>query len=161
MERFDGLRESDPAVIARHLALRGYLHDEVLARVDALLAERYLVEPTRRIPGSLSCVLRNGFVRPTEGEIWPAVFLTAVNIYPAVCLQITPARLTALGTALNGPQRLRHRHWEDWWGWETTLADLRPRFFELPPDEQLDTLMGWYAERLEWLAHNGLLVRKG
>ena len=160
MDSFEGLRESDPAVVARYLALRGCLHDTVLARVETLLCERYLVEPTRRIPATLTAVARNGFVRPAEGEIWPVVFLTAVDIYPALCIQITPERLTALGTTLNGPQRLRHRHWEDWWGWETRLADLRPRFFELPAAEQLDTLLGWYAECLEWLARNALLTRK-
>lgn len=160
MDGFDNLRESDPAAVARYLALRGFLHDQVLARVETLLGEHFLVEPTRRVPGALTCVLRNGFVRPAEGEIWPAVFLTAVNIYPAVCIQIAAERLTALGTAINGPQRLRHRHWEEWWGWETCLADLRPRFFDQPCDEQLDTLVGWYMDRFTWLARNGLLQRK-
>ena len=160
MDTFDGLRESDPAVVARYLALRGCVHDQLLVRVEALLTERYVVEPTRRVPATLTAVLRNGFVRAGEGEIWPAVFLTAVDIYPAICIQITPERLTALGTALNGPQRLRHRHWEDWWGWESRLADVQPRFFELPAGEQLDALLGWYAERFEWLARNGLLRRK-
>lgn len=160
MDSFDGLRESDPAVTARYLGLRGYFHDHVLPRVETLLTERYAVQPVKRLSATLSVVLRGGFDRPGEGELWPAVFLTAVDIFPAICLQITAERLTGLGTALNGPRRIRHRHWEDWWGWESRLADLRPRFFELAASEQLDTLVGWYADHLEWLAHNGLLVRR-
>jgi hypothetical protein len=61
---------------------------------------------------------------------------------------------------LEGPQRLRHRHWEDWWGWETTLAGVHPQFFALSADQQGEAMLAWYTEHLAWLARSGLLRRK-
>jgi hypothetical protein len=60
---------------------------------------------------------------------------------------------------LNGPQRIRHRHWEDWWGWETSPAALRPDFFDLAAAAQDDAMVAWYVEHLEWLAQSGLMQR--
>jgi hypothetical protein len=83
-----------------------------------------------------------------------------VDITLALCVQITGERLAGLGTVLHGPQRLRHRHWEDWWGWETTLTGVHPGFYGLTPEGQEEAILAWFGDRLEWLAHNGLLQRK-
>jgi len=155
----DGIRVSDAAGVARYLQLRSHFHDRVLSRVESHIEARYRVEPTRRITATLVALVRAGFTRPIEGELWPVVFLTPVDVSLALCVQITAERLTHLGTVLNGPQRIRHRHWEDWWGWETSLEGLGPKFFELPAAEQDDAMVAWYIEHLEWLAQSGLMQR--
>ncbi len=155
----DEIRVSDAAVVTRYLQLRGHFHDCILPRVESHIEARYRVQPTRRLTATLVALVRGGYTRPSEGELWPVVFLTPVDISLALCAQITPERLTNLGTVLNGPQRIRHRHWEDWWGWETGLAALRPNFFELSAAEQDGAMVAWYAEHLEWLAQGGLMQR--
>jgi hypothetical protein len=160
MEPSEGLRVSDAAVVGRYLQLRSEFHERLLARVELHIRDVYDVQPTRRITPTLVALTRLGFVRPGEGELWPVVFLTAVDITLALCVQLDADRLASLGTVLKGPQRLRHRHWEDWYGWETDLAGVHPKFFDLAPDKQEDALLGWYADRLDWLANNGLLARK-
>jgi hypothetical protein len=160
MDSWEGLRVSDPAVAARYLQLRSHFHDRLLAQVERHVTEHYQVQPARRIPPTLVAVTRSGFVRSGEGEMWPVVFMTAVDITLALCVQISAERLAILGTMLNGPQRLRHRGWEDWWGWETGLAGAHERFFSLTPTEQDDAMLGWYMAGLEWLAHSGLLPKK-
>lgn len=156
----DGLRASDVALVARYLQVRSYFHDRVLGRVETLVEERYQVQTTKRITATLVALVRSGFVRSVEGEVWPVVFLTPVDVSLAVCAQIRADRLASLGTTIGGPQRNRHRHWEDWWGWEIKLADVRPSFFSLPAAEQDEALIGWYLERFEWLAQNRLLQRQ-
>ncbi len=160
MDPSEVFRVSDSAVVSRYLHVRSRLHDRILARVELLAGQLYDVELTHRIVPTLTAMTRTGFVRPTEGELWPVVFLTAVDITLALAVQFTAERLASLGTVLKGPHRLRHRHWEDWWGWETPLADVHPQFFNLPADEQEDSLVNWYGHWLEWLTHNGLLQKK-
>lgn len=160
MDSFDGLRESDSAVAARYLHIRSYLHDRVLGRLETQVATRFVVQPVRRIQPTLVAMVRTGFERAGEGEMWPVFFLTAVDISVALCLQIGAERLTNLGTMVNGPQRLKHRHWEDWWGWESSLGDLRPALFELSAALQEETLVAWYNDKLDWLVNSGLLRRK-
>jgi hypothetical protein len=160
MDPGDGFQVSDASVVARYLQLRGGVVDRLLARVDRLVQERYDVQPTRRIHPTLVAAVRGGFVREDGGELWPVVFLSAVDITPALCVQISPEQMAGLGTMLNGPSRLRHRNWEDWWGWEKPLATAHPPFFDLPAAEQEEALVAWYGEGLEWLANSGLLVRK-
>jgi hypothetical protein len=154
------LRESDAAVVARYLHVRSHFHDGLLARVAGHVQERYLVQPTQRVPATLVALVRAGFLRPGEGELWPVVFLSPVDVFLALCVQITPERLAGLGTMLEGPQRLRHRHWEDWWGWETTLAGVHPQFFALAAEQQDAAMLAWYTEHLAWLARSGLLRRR-
>jgi hypothetical protein len=153
------LRLSDVGVVARYLQVRSLFHDLHLARLEKLVPERYDVQLTRRIAPTLVAQVRAGFSRTGEGEIWPVVFLTAVDISVALCVQIPPERLANLGTLLNGPQRIRHRQWEDWFGWEKALGEVHPRFFEQNVNEQHETLTNWFLEGLEWLAHAGLLRR--
>jgi hypothetical protein len=160
MQTSEALRVSDAAVVARYLQLRSVFHDRHLARVERLVQERYEVEVCRRVPSTLVTLVRCGFVRPDHDELWPVVFLTTVDITVALCVQLSPERLATLGTVLNGPQRLRHRGWESWWGWEKSLGGLHPQFFDLSALLQEDILVAWYAEGLEWLASNGLLIRK-
>jgi hypothetical protein len=160
MDPGDGFRVSDAAVVARYLQLRGGLIDRLLARVEQLVPERYDVRPTRRVHSTLVAQVRGGFERDGGGEVWPVVFLGAVDITPALCVQITPEQMAGLGTRLNGPARLRHRHWDDWWGWEKPLSSAHPPFFDLPGAEQEEALVAWYVEGLEWLANSGLLRRK-
>jgi len=160
MDQSAAIRVSDAAVVGRYLQLRSHLHDRLLAQVEHLVLARYDVQLTTRIPATLVALVRKGYLREREGEIWPVVFLTPVDITLALCVQITSERLTNLGTVLQGPQRLKHRHWEDWWGWETTLPELHPRFFDLTPVEQEDAVVTWFGTRLEWLVHNGLLRKK-
>lgn len=155
----DGLRVSDAAVVARYLQVRSHFHDRVLARVESHIETRYQVQPTRRLTATLVALVRGGFERPGEGELWPVVFLTPVDVSLALCVQIATERLTSMGTMLNGPQRVRHRQWEDWWGWETPLADVRPNFFDLSAGEQDDAMVAWYVDHLEWLAQSGLMQR--
>ncbi len=155
----DELRVSDASVVARYLQLRSHFHDCVLARVESHIEAHYRVRPTRRLAATLVALVRGGFERPGEGELWPVVFLTPVDVTLALCLRIAPERVTSMGTVLNGPQRVRHRHWEDWWGWETSPAALRPDFFELPAPGQDDVMVAWYVEHLEWLAQSGLMQR--
>lgn len=154
------LRLSDAAVVARYLQLRTLFHDRLLARVEVLAQDRYDVQLTGRIPATLVALVRKGFARPGEGEVWPVCFLTPVDITLALCVQISNERLANLGTVVEGPQRIRHRHWEDWWGWETNLDALHPTFFGLPAAGQEQAVLAWFAAKLEWLAHNGLLRKK-
>jgi hypothetical protein len=65
-----------------------------------------------------------------------------------------------MGTMLHGPRRLRHRHWEDWFGWETVPGGTDPQFFQLPADEQDRAMLAWYDAHLDWLANGGLLARR-
>jgi hypothetical protein len=161
MQTSEALRVSDPAVVARYLQLRSTLHDRHLARVERLIEERYQVRPAPRRHASLVALVRAGFVRPGEGELWPVVFLTAVDVSVGLAVELSPERVANLGTVVNGPQRLRRRGWEDWWGWEQPLGELHPQFFDLTAPSQEDALVGWYSGCLEWLAANGLLRRKG
>jgi hypothetical protein len=156
----DELRITDAAVVARYLQLRSHFHDHLLARVEEKLCTSYDVQPTRRLPATLNALVRNGYYRPGEGEIWPVVFLTVVDITLALCIQLSGERLMQLGTVVNGPRPLRHRHWEDWWGWETTLAGIHPRIFSVSPAEQEGLVLGWYSNHMEWLVRNGLMGRK-
>ena len=86
--------------------------------------------------------------------------VTAVDLTVALCVTISAERVSSLGTMLRGPQRLRHRGWEDWWGWESNLAGLHPQFFDLSPLEQEDAVAAWFAAGLEWLVGSGLLQRR-
>jgi len=161
MANSEALRISDPSVVARYLQVRGVLHDRHLARVERLILERYVVQTTRRVPPTLVADVRGGFLRPGLGELWPAVFLTAVDITAALCLYLSPESVAAMGTVLNGPQRIRHRGWEsDWWGWEISLGELHPQFYDLAPAGQEEAIAAWYATGLEWLIGAGLLRRK-
>jgi len=160
MDPTEQLRLTDAAVVARYLQLRGHLQDCLLALVEERLLARYDVQPARRLPATLSALVRNGFQRRQEGEIWPVVFLTPVNITLALCIQLSAARLAALGTVVNGPRPIRHHHWEDWWGWEATPVEIHPRLFHLTGPEQDELIVGWYDKNLEWLARNGLMARK-
>ncbi len=161
MQSSETLQVSDPAVVARYLQLRSVLHDRHLARVEQLILDRYEVQPTRRIHSTLVADVRGGFLRAGEGELWPVVFLTAVDITAALCVQIDQERVAALGTRINGPQPIRHRSWEDWWGWQTSLTGLHARFFELSVAEQEDAFASWFLNGLEWLANAALLNRRG
>jgi hypothetical protein len=156
----ESFRLSDAAVVARYLQVRNLFYDHLLAQLETLIPARYAVQQTTRINATLAGLLRGGFVRPGEGELWPVVFLTPVDITLALCVQISPERVAKLGTMLRGPQRLRHRHWEDWWGWETPLAGVHPRFFEMKPNEQEEAMIAWYSGGLEWLVNSGLMRRK-
>jgi hypothetical protein len=156
----DAFRSSDAAVVARYLQVRSAIHDRYLTRLERMVQERCLVQPTRRLPATLVTHVRSGFVRPGEGELWPVFFLTAVDISVALCVELSPERVASLGTTLNGPQRLRHRGWEDWWGWEKPLGALHPQFFELSATAQEDTLADWFGEGLAWLLDNGLVRRR-
>jgi hypothetical protein len=155
----DSLRVSDPSVVARFLQVRSLI-DLHLAKVERLIQERYHVQPTRRIHSTLISHVRGGFVRPGEGELWPVVFMTTIDISVALCIDLTSDRVAGLGTMINGPQRIRHRGWEDWWGWERPLAGLHPDFFDLSAELQEDAVAAWYSSGLEWLAGSGLLQRK-
>ena len=126
-----------------------------------LVTERYVVQPTGRIHATLVALVRGGFVRTGEGDLWPVVFMTTVDIRVALCVELSPERVASLGTMVKGPRRIRHRHWEDWWGWECPLGEVREGFFDLGEAEQEDAIAAWYSEGLEWLAGGGLLVRKG
>jgi hypothetical protein len=156
----DQLRESDPAVVARYLHLRTYFHDQLLDKVDKLLTSRYELQPTRRIPSSLSTLVRAGYFRPGEGEIWPIVFVNAVDITLALFIQLSNERLAELGTVMNGPRPVRHLHWEEMWGWEVTLSTVHPRLFDLEALAQAEALLNWYTGCTEWLARNSLMKRK-
>jgi hypothetical protein len=136
------------------------MHDRHLARVECLIAEHYEVQAIRRVHPTLTCDVRGGFVRPDLGELWPVVFLSPVDVSVALCVEIGEEHMARIGTTVKGPQRIRHRHWEDWLGWESPLAGLHPQFFELPPPEQEGAVAAWFAGNLEWLAHAGLLLRK-
>jgi hypothetical protein len=160
MQTSEALRDSDPAVVTRYLHVRAIFHDRHLIRVERLIQERYLAQPTSRIPPTLVAHVRGGFLPPGEGEIWPVVFLTAVDIRLALAVQLSPERINRLGTSINGPQRLKHRGWDDWWGWETNLPGLHANFFELSANQQEDAIVAWYSSHLEWLVANGLLRRK-
>jgi hypothetical protein len=160
MEPAECLRVSDPAVVTRYLQLRSVLHDRHLARVERLISERYDVRSTRRIHSTLLTDVRSGFESPPEGELWPVLFLTAVDISMALCVQIGEERMAQMGTTLKGPKRIRQRGWEGWWGWESPLAALHPQFFDLPPLEQEDAIAAWFLANLEWLVHAGLLRHK-
>jgi hypothetical protein len=154
------LRVSDAAVVARFLQIRALIHDHPLERIERHVAQRYAVEPTRRIAPTLVSHVRAGFVRPGEGELWPVAFMTAVDISLALCVELSAERVAGLGTMLNGPQRIRHRGWETWWGWERPLGQVRAGFFDLDAASQEDAIVAWFGEGLEWLAGAGLLRRK-
>jgi hypothetical protein len=156
----DSLRASDVGVVARFLEVRTLLHDRHLARIERLILDRCHVQPCRSIHSTLVALVRTGFLRPGEGELWPVVFMTTIDVSVALCINLTAERVAALGTAINGPQRIRHRGWEDWWGWERPLSALDAAFFTLPAADQESALTRWYADRLDWLAGNGLLLRK-
>jgi hypothetical protein len=160
MDQTEELRLTDAAVIARYLQLRCHLQDHILVPVEERIESRYDVQPTRRQSATLTVLLHNGFLRPDEGEIWPVVFLTPVNITLALCIQLTAEKLAALGTVVNGPRPIRQRHWEDWWGWEATPAEIHPRLFQLMGPEQEELILTWYEKNLDWLARNGLMARK-
>jgi hypothetical protein len=160
MPTTDELQAGDPVVVARFLQVRTIL-DRWMARVERLTLDEYDVTPTRRLAATLTTHLRAGFFRPGEGEMWPVVFLSAVDLTAALCVEISPERVANLGTQLNGPRRLRRRHWEDWWGWETPLGEIVKDFFDLAADRQEEAFVAWYAENLKWLAHGGLLRHRG
>jgi hypothetical protein len=156
----DSLRAADAAAVARYLQVRGVLHDRHLARVERLILERYHVQATRRLHSSFAAHVRTGFVRPGEGELWPVAFTTTVDLSVALCVELSAERVADLGTTLDGPRRIRHRSWEDWWGWEKPLAQLGAGFFDLDANEQEEAVAAWYGERLEWLATGGLIRRR-
>jgi hypothetical protein len=156
----EGFRITDPVVVARYLQLRSHFHDNLLMRVENLILDRFQVSPSRRIPATLVGLVRLGFTRPGEGELWPVVFLTAVDISLALCVQISTERLGSLGTRVNGPQRIRRRSWEGWWGWENPLPEIRPGFFDLSCQDQDDLMVAWYTEHLEWLAQCSLMRKR-
>jgi hypothetical protein len=160
MSPAEPLYESDPAAVARYLQLRSYFHDHLLTNVDRQLRESYELQPTRRIPATMTTLVLSGYIRPGEGEIWPVVFLGAVDITLALFIQLAGERLAGLGTVVNGPRPVRHRHWEELWGWETSLSGVHPQLFGMSPTVQESTLLGWYLTRLEWLVRNGLMRRK-
>jgi hypothetical protein len=160
MQPPDALRVSDAAVVARYLQVRSLLHDRHLALVERLVLDRYEVHPTRRMPATLSSCVRTGFLRPGEGELWPVVFLTTVDVSLGLCVELSPETVAGLGTTLNGPRKVRHRGWEDWWGWEKPIGQIRPGFFDLAADAQEEAIVAWYTEGLEWLAGAGLLQRR-
>jgi len=160
MAASDVLRASDAAAVARYLQVRGLLHDRHLARVERLILERYQVQPTKRLHSSFAAHVRVGFVRPGEGELWPVAFTTTVELSLALCVELSPERVADLGTTLDGPQRIRHRSWEDWWGWERPLAHIAADFFDLDAAAQEDAVAAWFGERLEWLAKDGLIRRR-
>lgn len=160
MQSIDLLRTSDAAVVARYLQLRALIHDHYLPRVEKLLQARYVLQPARSVASTLVSHVHAGFVRPGEGELWPVVFTTMVDISVALCVQLSETRVASLGTMINGPQRIRHRGWEDWWGWEKPVGQLHPEFFTLSAPLQEDTLTQWYLEGCEWLAGSGLMRRR-
>jgi hypothetical protein len=160
VQTFEALKASDAAVVARFLQIRSVLHNRHLARIDRLVQERYVVEPTRRIHPTLMAHVRTGYVRPGEGELWPVVFLTPVDILLGLCVELSPERVSGLGTMINGPTRMRQRQWEEWWGWEKSLAALHPEFFEMALAQQEEVIVGWYSGCLEWLTGSGLLRQK-
>jgi hypothetical protein len=155
----DSLRVSDTSVVARFLQVRSLIHDH-LGRVEQMIQDLYHVEPTRRVHPTLISHVRSGFIRPGEGELWPVFFLTTIDLSVALCLDLTADRVASLGTTINGPQRIRQRGWEDWWGWEKPLAGLHTDFYELPAERQQDAILAWYTTNLEWLAGSGLLQKK-
>ena len=156
----DQFHVSDPAVVSRYLKLRSHINDHILAKIEQVGLERFHLAPSRRLASTLTAHVRGGFLRVDGGEIWPIVFLSAVDISAALCTQLKPDWLAGLGTTLNGPQRLKHRLWEDWWGWEKGLSSINPRFYESTPAEQEETLVNYYRDGLEWLAQHGLVTRK-
>jgi hypothetical protein len=160
MQTSEALRLGDPAVVARYLQVRSVLNDRHLARVERMVVERYHVELSRRVQPTLVAQVRAGFLRLGEGDLWPVVFLTAVDVSVALAVELSAERVASLGTTINGPQRLRHRGWEDWWGWERSLVALHPQFFDMTAGQQEEVIAAWYAEGLEWLAGNGLLRRR-
>src|SRR5947207_1949315 len=99
----DELRVSDAAVVARYLQVRSHFHDRTLPRVESHIEAHYRVEPSRRLAATLGALVRGGYERPGEGDLWPVVFLTPVDVSLALCLRIAPERLTSMGTVLNGP----------------------------------------------------------
>ena len=70
-------------------------------------------------------------------------------------------RLPALRTTVNGPQRIRQRGWEGWWGWEAGLGGVQADFYDLSAATQEEAVEAWFAARLEWLTAGGLLRAKG
>jgi hypothetical protein len=156
----DTFHASDAAVVARYLQLRSLFQDRHLVRVEQLILNRYTIQTSRRIHSSLVAHVRTGFVLQGEGEMWPVVVMTTVDISVALCVELSPDRVAGLGTMINGPQRIRQRHWEDWYGWERHLGQLHPRFFDLDAAQQEEAVAVFYLEGLEWLATSGLLRRR-
>jgi hypothetical protein len=156
----EAMLASDLAVAARYLQLRTIVHDRHLGRIERLVLERYDVQPLRSRHSSFVCSLKTGFLRPSEGEMWPVVLMTMVEISAALFFEVDAERMAAMGTMLRGPHRVRHRGWEDCWGWESPLADLHPHFFDLTAPDQEEAIAGWYTGNFEWLANAGLLRRK-
>src|SRR5262245_18445230 len=160
MNASDGLREIDDSVVTRYLQIRSFFHERMLGRIGERILMKFAVTPTRRLGATVVAFLRNGFVRLDEGELWPVVLLTPITIAPALCVQISGECLAELGTMLNGPQRIRERHWEEWVGWETPLASLAPAFYDLSHEEQEATILPWYQTDLDWLVNVDLLQRR-
>lgn len=160
MDPTEQLQLTDTTVVARYLQLRSLFLDGLFPQIEERIELRYDVQPTRRLSSSLVALVRNGFEHVGDGELWPVVFLTPVNISLALCVQLTGERLAELGTVVNGPRPIRHRLWEEWWGWETTLPELHPRLFQLYGPEQETLILTWYDKNLDWLARNGLMKRK-
>lgn len=154
------LYESDPAAVARYLHLRSYFHDRLLMEVDKQMRTQYELQPTRRVPATMTTLVINGYFRPGEGEIWPLVLLGVVDITLGLFIQMGSDRLASLGTVVNGPRPVKHRHWEEMWGWETSLGSVHPQLYRLAPADQEAALLSWYRIGLEWLARNGLMKRK-
>lgn len=156
----DSLRPSDAGVVARYLEIRALLHDGYLAGVERLILGEYVVEPSNRMVSTLVSHVRGGFVRPDEGEMWPVVFLTTVDVSVALCVELPADRIAKLGTMAHGPRRVRQRGWEDWVGWERPVSQLCTGFFDLSGAGQEEVIHAWYADCLEWLADAGLLRRR-
>lgn len=157
----DALWASDAAAVGRYLQIRALIHERYLPKVEKLIQSRYLVRSVQGTASTLVSHVRGGFVRPSEGELWPVIFTTMVDISVALCVQLSDERVANLGTMINGPQRVRHRGWEDWWGWERAVGQLHPEFFTLSAALQEDVLSHWYLEGCEWLAGSGLMRRRG
>jgi hypothetical protein len=155
----DALRASDAAVVARFLQLRSLLHDRHLGRVERLILERFVVQSSKHIPSTFAAHVRTSFIRPGEGDLCPVIFTTTVDLSLALCIELSPQRVADLGTTLNGPRRIRHRGWEDWWGWEKPLSQLSG-FYDLDAAAQEEAIASWFAEPLDWMADNGLLRRR-
>src|SRR5262249_34341623 len=88
MDSHEAFHVSDPAVVARYLQLRSLRPDRRLARVDLLVQDRSDVLVSNRLHATLVALLRNGYARSKEGEVWPVVFLTPIDVTLALCVQI-------------------------------------------------------------------------
>src|SRR5260370_41364512 len=102
MPTTDELRAGDPVVVARFLQIRTVL-DRHMARVERLVLDQYDGAPTRRLTAPLPTHLRSGFVRPGQGELWPGVFLAAVDLTPALVGGSSPERVADIRPPIHGP----------------------------------------------------------